>query len=224
MSSDRTFSRQNRPVLAIFDFDGTLTTKDSLPLFLRYSLGRSRFLLHLPSFAVLFLRFKLGALSAKVAKERMLRIAVKGMSSTELDKLCWGFASDILPHIERPCAIEALRMHQRSGHSVCILSASPINWIRPWAKMKGIDQVLGSDLAFDNNGATGELNGANCNGKEKPACLHRHYPNYTTELYTYAYGNSGGDYELLLSVDHPYLLKRGKFIDLSADSFPIRSN
>lgn len=207
MSSDSFDKKDLRPTLAIFDFDGTLIRRDSFLLFLKYGLGIFGTLRHLPYFCLCFLRFKQGVLSAKQAKELMLRPIIKGKRAEELNLLCEQFVIEQLHRIERKEAILALCRHQELGHRICIVSASPIDWIIPWAKTKGIDLVIGAKLEQAGQIVTGRLNGPNCNKKEKIRYLQHYIPNFETRYRCYAYGDSNGDQDLLNIVDIPQYRK-----------------
>jgi HAD superfamily hydrolase (TIGR01490 family) len=100
-------------------------------------------------------------------------------------------------------ALERVRFHQQRGDRVVIVSASPTDWIVPWAASEGITEVIGNPAQVSDGKVTGRLAGANCYGPEKVRRLLALNPE--RESYTlFAYGDGRGDRELLAAADHPY--------------------
>jgi phosphatidylglycerophosphatase C len=195
-------STSNRKVIAAFDFDGTITTTDSLLVFIKYAVALPRLItgtiLMIPSLVL----FKLKFIPNFKAKERLFKIFFGGIGIDEFNQLSNQF-SDKIDKIINPAALEKLKWHQQMGHEVIIISASAENWIYPWAIRQGITMVLGTQLEVKNNLITGTFLTKNCHGAEKVNRLLDCYPN--REEYTlYAYGDSNGDTELLALADHSF--------------------
>ena len=191
-----------RPVVAAFDFDGTITYRDSLLLFLFFTSGIGKSLACLLLSAPTLLRFVLGRIGNQSAKEALLTRFFSGMESATLDELGVRFAKHKLPQLLRPSAVARLRWHQQQGHYCVLVSASPEVYLNPWGKEMGFDAVICSRLEYDSgHRVTGRLAGDNCRGMEKVRRL-REQVGHPTELY--AYGDSRGDRELLAIADHAY--------------------
>jgi HAD superfamily hydrolase (TIGR01490 family) len=191
-----------RNTIAAFDFDGTITSCDTLPVFIRFtSTVRKQFfgtLQMLPS----LLLFKLKLISNSKAKEKLFAIFFAGMSIENFNQLAEAF----IPLIEKklkPEAMDKIRWHQERRHQVVIVSASAENWIQPWASKYGIDMVLATQLQVKNQVITGKFLTKNCYGEEKVCRLLKEFPNKASYI-LYAYGDSNGDKELLALADHPY--------------------
>ena len=111
-----------------FDFDGTLTTRDTFLAFIRHARGNLAFLwgmlLHSPWLVLM----KLGLYPNWKAKQRVFAHFFKGMTIDDFNQQCWFFAYDKRSLI-RPKAIEALRQAQAEGARVLIVSASVENWV-----------------------------------------------------------------------------------------------
>ena len=59
----------NKPALALFDFDGTITTRDTLFEFIMYSKGKARFFSGFMLLAPVLTLFKAGVISNSKAKQ-----------------------------------------------------------------------------------------------------------------------------------------------------------
>ena len=193
-----------KPVVAAFDFDGTLTTGDTLLPFLRYALGAARVAREALVLSPLLAGYGLGLVGNAVAKERVLVRCLSGMRIDELQCVADDFARTILPGMLRQQALQRLDWHRRRGHRCVVVSASLELYVRPCALEAGFDDVIATGLEVRGDGSlSGRLGGANCYGAEKAsrlATLLGERNGYTL----YAYGDSRGDREMLASADHAY--------------------
>lgn len=198
---------QSSVIVAAFDFDGTLTYRDSLLPFLRFISRPSSFLANSIRLLPVLSRFALGNLDNQSAKEAVLRRFIAGRSDVELQRLGRDFSRQVLPRMLRAEGMDRLLWHQRREHTCVLVSASLDTYLGPWSKQAGFDLIACSRLAFDANGtATGALEGRNCRGSEKLKRLQGLIPsNSISELY--AYGDSDGDRELLAAADHAFMRK-----------------
>src|SRR5439155_22049709 len=126
-------SSRPRSVVAVFDFDGTLTCADSFLPFLREASGLLGFWWGLTCLTPLLAGVAAGRIPRQEAKEHFLRHYLKGWTPQELDVVAARFVRGRLRRLLRPWAMERVRWHQRQGHRVLLLSASPENYLRPWA-------------------------------------------------------------------------------------------
>lgn len=190
--------------LAIFDFDGTITNKDTLWLFLKFSRGSFRFYLSIIKNFHLIILSLLRIYPRGKAKEQLFSSCFKGMSSRKFEDLCQKFY-DSNKCIIRSEAKVAIREHLNQGDKVVILTASPTNWVKPFAINLGISKVIGTELEIDMEGKlTGNFSTPNCNGIEKVRRLITEYPDLKENLKIFAYGDSYGDRELLSISDYPF--------------------
>ena len=132
--------------IAIFDFDGTIISRDSLPDFLIQACGRKAFLLRLPWIILLKGAALTGILSTHRAKELVITSFLRGMKTEDFQQACLEYASCI-PAFVYPAALEEIRRHQEEGNKIAIISASVPDWIRPWAQTVGIRLVEGTGSA-----------------------------------------------------------------------------
>lgn len=181
--------------LALFDFDGTITTKDTLLDFTRFVKGNLEFLHGVTVLLPTLISFKLKQIPNWKAKESYLKHFFGGMSLSVFDEWCKRYAIEKLPLLLNEAALDKLSWHLLEGHDVCIISASPENWIKPWAQKLNV-RVIATRLQIKEGKLTGLINGKNCYGIEK---LNRLNEVIDTNEYQviYSYGDSRGDKEML---------------------------
>jgi HAD superfamily hydrolase (TIGR01490 family) len=184
-----------RKGIAFFDFDGTITTKDTLLEFIKYSKGSLAFYLGFLINSPYLVAFKLKIISNQKAKEKVLKYFFRNTPLKTFDKLCEDFARDVIPKLIRPKAMEEIRRLKEEGITVVIVSASPENWVSIWAKEQSLPTIA-TLLDTDNDLITGTICGINCHGEEK---VKRIMKQFKIEEYddVYAYGDSSGDKQML---------------------------
>ena len=190
-------------VAAVFDFDKTLTFRDTLWPFMQFTHGQVLAYQKAAGKLPQLTGYTLGLRSRQSTKEMMLRAFYAGKSIEELKNEGQRFASGALNNHLRPEAIERLKWHQAQNHRCILVSASIDVYLEPWAKSMGFDEVITSRLQVESGLVTGFLEGKNCWGPEKARRLRESIhklDNYTI----YAYGDSRGDRELLELADHPF--------------------
>lgn len=189
-------------VVVAFDFDGTITDRDTLFDFIGFYLGMPRMIAGLFLLSPMLILYKLGFITNDKAKERLFSYFFKGKDEKDFNAVCADYKNRI-SEILKPKAIEKLKYHQQEGHSVIIDSASIVNWIAPWAESLGIDNVIGTRIEIVDGIITGKFEGKNCYGQEKVRRLLEIYPDRGAYL-LYAYGDSNGDKPLLDIADYPF--------------------
>lgn len=195
-----------KPIIAAFDFDGTLTKCDSLLPFLIFCFGSWKTALGLVREIPTFIAYLLSMRSRQQTKEKILERFFKGTSHQQMR--LWGsqFAENNLQRWLKPDSMKKLQWHQSQGHRCILISASIHIYLEPWASQQGFDDILSSRLAFDKQGlVTGKLVGLNCWGAEKSRRL-LELIGKRDEFILYAYGDSAGDHELLEMADYPFKL------------------
>ncbi len=196
-----------KPVVAAFDFDGTLTHRDTLVPFLLQVVGLGHFVRNafvlLPTLSAYGLRI----IRNDVAKQRVLSRFFAGMHIDTLRGKATEFAEHQLPGLIRPEAARRFAWHKQQGHRCIVISASLEIYVRPWALSKGFDDVLATQLETRADGSvSGNLLGENCFGSEKVKRLDALLGARSSYI-LYAYGDSRGDKELLSVADHAYYRK-----------------
>lgn len=192
----------NKKVIAAFDFDGTLIKGDSFPDFARMAVGTWRLLLAMAAEAPRLVAWKLGVLRGGDVKQRIFRRLYRGMSLTRFRELGCRYAGRAASR-ERADIVALLEKHLAAGHEVCIVTASVVDWVRPWAMRHGRSiTVLGTEPEVDGDGClTGRFATSNCRGAEKVRRLKEIYGCDRESLRLTAYGDSSGDDAMLAYAD-----------------------
>lgn len=190
------------PVVAAFDVDGTVTTRDCVVPFLLRVAGAPRLVGGL-------LRQAHRTVPALARRDRntlkalAARVAFRGRSADAVTQQATAFAAEVLARRLRPDTLARLRWHQAAGHTVVFVSASFACYLRPLAEAMGVDDVIGTELVHLDGTLTGELAGDNCRGVEKRRRLHDWLEarGGRSAVTLWAYGDSAGDAELLADAD-----------------------
>ena len=195
---DITEERQSRAAyrpLVAFDFDGTLTSRDSFIAFLRWRFGAGAFGAGVLALAPAGARYVLNRDRGRM-KAAAIRHFLGGMPRAELEAWAQTFASEQGRSLLRPDALRAWRRWQSDGARLVIVTASPETIVAPIARGLGADALLGTRLAFDAAGrVTGDLDGENCRGPEKVRRLREAFG--AEVALEAAYGDTDGDREML---------------------------
>jgi phosphatidylglycerophosphatase C len=188
--------------IAFFDFDGTITTKDTLLEFIKYCKGTIPFYIGFMLNSPWLVAFKLKIISNQKAKERVLRYFFRDTTAEAFDEYCKRFALEKIPSLIRPGALEEIKKLQSEGVTIVIVSASPVNWVVRWAEKHHL-LTIATILETKGGKLTGNIVDKNCHGEEK---VNRIQKQYTLSDYetVYAYGDSGGDKPMLKLANHPY--------------------
>ena len=187
--------------LFAFDFDGTLTTRDTQIAFIRYACGTPRFLLGFLLHAPLLVLMKLRLYSNGKAKLRLFSWFFRGMPIEIFDALCQSFALSHR-HLLRPETVRLLQQALSEGSEVLIVSASIDNWVQPFFPAV---TVLGTQIEVIDGRLSGRFLTPNCYGQEKVRRILALHPNRSAYRLT-AYGDSRGDRELLAFADEAHLV------------------
>jgi len=188
------------PIVA-FDFDGTLTVRDSFTAFLRWRAGPVRYLAGFVRLAPAALAYLVhrdrGRIKAAAAREYL-----SGVPRRDLAAEAGEFAERFAPSLLRPDAVAAWERWRREPVRLVIVTASPELTVAPFAEALGADGLLGTRLAFDaQDRVTGAFEGLNCRGPEKVERLTAAFgPNLRLRA---AYGDTAGDREMLAMAEEP---------------------
>lgn len=201
--------------IAFFDFDGTLTRRDSLLPFLREVVGTSRFILNMASLALVLIGYVLKAVPNDVAKQIVLRKFLAGMTLKEVNTVGERFALTRLPALLRGVGMEQLKRHLSAGHLCVLVSASLDVYLEPWSKVNGIHHWITSSLEINADGkVSGSLEKENCYGHQKVKRIQQWLGKEQPDR-IYAYGDSKADNAMLELADEGYRLVGDEFSILS---------
>lgn len=197
--------------LYIFDFDGTLTFKDSLIEFLRFAKGDAYTFALFFIYSPMLVLMKLGLYSNHKAKQKIFSFCFKGMLERDFDTICKNFAESKADLLRMEGLREIERLLERND-KVMVVSASIRNWTSPLLgtyfnitdnlKDKGV-YVIGTEIEVVNGRVTGKFSSHNCYGQEKVNRINAILPN-RKDYRIIAYGDSKGDKELLEMADESH--------------------
>lgn len=190
-------------VIAAFDFDGTLTTSDSLLPFLRYLVGDKYFCQGILQDIPILIGYALKIIDNSLAKEALISHFIQNKSCAEVQEISDNFAKQVIPKMLRPQAIQQLKWHQLQGHKTIVISASLEVYLLPWAKVVGFDLTIATQLQIQNGRFNGKFRGKNCYGQQKVERL-RAMLGDLNDYCLYVYGDSDGDRPLLEKANYPY--------------------
>lgn len=187
--------------VAAFDFDETITRRDTLVPFLQYVAGRRRLASALARHAPTGARGLRASELRDRYKEQVLATLLRGRDADEVAAAGLAYART-LPRGFRRESLDRIERHRRAGHELVIVSASLVYYLRPIAADLGFSDVIAVDMEVGPDGRlTGTLVGPNVRKAEKAVRLAAWLGDSPYELW--AYGDSSGDEELLAMAHHP---------------------
>lgn len=195
-----------KPVVAVYDFDGTITDRHTFWRFLRELVGPFKFWLTVVGMIPWIISIYYRGASVMQAREVLIRRLLKGLPERLFMDRSRTFAHESIPQWVKPEALESLRQHREHGSKLLLISNSARSYLAPWAASVGIDTVFGSEFEVDAHGRlTGDLRGTHCQGEEKLICLRRHL-GCLEDYEIHVYGDSEGDLDMLDVADFAYYL------------------
>lgn len=182
-----------------FDFDGTLTTRDSFLEFIRYVCGNWAFCKGILRYSPLLVLMKLGYYPNWKAKQKVFAYFFKGMPLKDFAQQGRLFALD-RQHLLRPQGVDMVKKAQAEDAEVLIVSASIDHWVQPFFPEV---KVVGTQVEVEDGCLTGRFLTKNCYGQEKVNRILALYP-HRNEYELIAFGDSAGDKELLAFADEAH--------------------
>jgi phosphatidylglycerophosphatase C len=181
--------------IVAFDFDGTLTVRDSFTAFLRWRAGPLGFASGAIRLAPAALRYLFDRDRGRI-KAAAAGVFLGGLHRPELEALAEAFAERFAPRLLRPDALAQWREQRAAGARLVIVTASPAFVVRPFADRLAADELIGTELAFDaRDRFAGAFATPNCRGPEKVVRLEARFgPGLRLAA---AYGDTAGDREML---------------------------
>ncbi|HEV8207214.1 MAG TPA: HAD family hydrolase [Acidimicrobiia bacterium] len=197
--------RQGERVVAAFDFDKTISTRDNVVPFVRAVVGRTRLTHALLAISPRLVGAALDDERRDAAKVALVRRTFAGYDAGLIARVAAEFADDVVARHLRPDVVERVAWHRNQGHELVIVSASFTSYLDPIAARLGFAAVLATELAVGVDGRlTGELVRPNVRGAETVRRLDEGLGATASDarpVFVWAYGDSSGDRELLARAD-----------------------
>jgi phosphatidylglycerophosphatase C len=181
--------------IAFFDFDGTITFKDTLLEIIKFRHGSSGLYMGMLRISPWLVAMKLKLISNQTAKEKLLAHFFKNTPVADFQKDCDAFINAKISSLIRPGALEQIQKYNATGTQVVIVSASPQNWLMGWCKANNL-HCIATILETKNNIITGKIEGLNCYGEEKVRRIKALY-NLADYSEIHCYGDTNGDKPML---------------------------
>ncbi|MEM6988291.1 MAG: HAD-IB family hydrolase [Pseudomonadota bacterium] len=154
--------------LAVFDLDGTLTSKDTYKRFLRQRLRarpwRAVTCVTLPWHYHVAVSQRRDHVWLKL---KALKAVVAGSSRAELASFAERFARDVVETDVSAAARDRIASHRAAGDNVVLCSASFDFYVEAIGAALGFDQVICTRSSWRNDRLVAAIDGENCFGDEK---------------------------------------------------------
>lgn len=180
--------------LYCFDFDGTITYKDTMFMYLKFydpAKFRLQFLKHVP----LFILLKLKLAETEKVKKSFIGSILKGQTKEKIEKKAQEFFEHNYPKIVRENAMDFIKNIDRNNTQSLLVTASLDIWTKPFADALQM-QLVSTRAEFKNGVFTGNFIGKNCNGKEKLVRIKEQIDNSKYDKII-AFGDTSGDKYML---------------------------
>ena len=200
------------PVVAAFDFDGTLTRRDTFTVFLARGLGWPRFLWALLRCAPWLAGYALRLVPNNVAKGKLMQATLSGRSLAEMQEWTAQWLAKDFPDQLREDAMARLAWHREAGHCCVMVSASPDLYLPQVAQQLGFDALICTEMEVVGEGEvrrlTGRMRTPNCHGEQKVVRLRAwaagRFGAGLDGVTLYAYGDTSGDKPMLRLARHAW--------------------
>ncbi|MBB3228873.1 HAD superfamily hydrolase (TIGR01490 family) [Luteibacter sp. Sphag1AF] len=181
--------------LALFDFDGTITTREMFGDFVRHAVSRPRRLAGNFIFAPLIIGYKAGWVTGNTIRASVVRFGFRGVPHATVSELAAQFCEIAVPGVLREVAMRRILWHKERGDKVVVVSGGLDIYLSHWCEKHGLELVC-SRLESRDGVLTGRYREAQCIGEEKRRRVSEAYDLNTYE-HIYAYGDTKDDMEML---------------------------
>ncbi|MDQ3205564.1 MAG: HAD-IB family hydrolase [Pseudomonadota bacterium] len=184
-----------RPDLALFDFDGTITMRETYGDFLHAVVPARRLAVGKVVLAPLVAGYRLGLVRGTVVRACIAWFALRGLALADVEARAERFAREVLPPLVRPNALERIDWHRERGDTVVVVSGNFCLALAPWCERQGLE-LIASNLECRGGVLTGRYRGGQCVGEEKPRRV-RAVQDLACFSQIHAYGDTAEDMALL---------------------------
>lgn len=181
--------------LALFDFDGTLTVRETMPDFMHAAVAPTRLAIGKVVLAPLVIGYRAGWVSGNRVRAGIVDFGFRGVPETRLQAAGLAFANDVLSGVLRADAMARLQWHRERGDTVAVVSGGLDTYLSHWCAARGVE-VICSRLESRDGRMTGRYRGAQCVGEEKARRIRAHYDLSRYER-IHAYGDTHEDHAML---------------------------
>lgn len=181
--------------LALFDFDGTITERDTFAPFLRFAVRPGRALVGGLLVSPILLAYRLGVLSASRTRPLVARACFQGEAAETVRASGRRYAAEVVPTGLRAHALERIQWHQQQGDTVVVVSAALDVYLAPWCAAMGVLCIC-TELEDRDGRLTGRYRLGDCSGIAKVQRVREQY-DLSRFPVIYAYGDTHEDLPML---------------------------
>ncbi|KLI97635.1 hypothetical protein WQ56_16730 [Luteimonas sp. FCS-9] len=189
------------PDLALFDFDGTITSRETFPDLLVAATPRWRLIAGRVLMAPVVIAYRSGWLSGVRTRAALVRYAFAGLPAARVAAAGATLAATRLPALVRPQMQARIDWHRTRGDTVVVVSGNLDVLLAPWCAAQGLDLLCSALQQTTDGRLTGRYAGAQCAGDEKARRVRATYPREAF-AHVHAYGDTDEDLALLRIADH----------------------
>ena len=188
----------SREIVA-FDFDGTLSIRDSYTTFLRWRVGDAVWAATMVQLIPAMLRYLVDRDRGAI-KAASVDLFLKGTSRQKIEAEAERFADSVFEKFMRPDALAKWEEWGKKGVHRVIVTASPETTIAPFARRLNADNLIGTKFEFDaEDKLTGRFTTPNCRREEKVRRIKEVYGENVRILA--AYGDTSGDEQMIAAAE-----------------------
>lgn len=188
--------------LALFDFDGTITTQDTYTKFIFYTTPKWRLCVGLLLIWPIIVSYKLGWFPASKTRPILSKVAFWKRSVEDVHRSAQAYVSEFLPTVMRQEMLDKIRWHQQQGDDVFLVSASLNPYLDLWCKVQKI-QLICSCLEVKNGRFTGDYLEGDCSLERKVSLL-KNQVEWSDYESVYAYGDTDEDIPMLSIANYAF--------------------
>jgi len=188
--------------LALFDFDGTITDRETMPDFMVAAVRPKRLVAGKVLLLPLIVGYKLRIVPGTIIRAAICWFGFKGVPVAELESRAAEFARSVLPSTVRPEALKRIAWHKARGDRVVVVSGGLDLYLKHWTEAHGLELIC-SSLQERSGVFTGFYLGRQCVRAEK---VRRVQALHSMQQFgkVFAYGDTPEDYDLLAFADEAY--------------------
>ncbi len=188
--------------LALFDFDGTITTEDTFTKFIFSVLDKKSLLLGRIKLLPYIVGYKVGIIKGTTIRQKIVKVGLAGRSYKDLSTKAKDFSVSYIDTVIRDNAKTRIKEHLDNGDKVIIVSASLDIYLKDWCSRNGLELIC-AELEVEEGLLTGNYLFGDCSGKAKADKV-KDYCDLSQFNEVYAYGDTLEDRELLDLADKKF--------------------
>lgn len=160
--------------LALFDFDGTVTSSDTWTPFMRFAVPPRRMVAGRALLVPVVVGYRLGVVSASRGRQIAARVAFQGATASGVRRRGIEYATTILPGTLRRAALQRIEWHKSQGDEIVVVSGSLDVYLHPWCEAHRVACIC-TTLEERRGRLTGGYMSGDCCGAEKVRRIRERY-------------------------------------------------